>query len=117
MLKVVLLTVLQCLLLSGGQVCFKLAVERIDKFSFAWRWFLDLLTNWWLLASGITLIAATLLWGYILKHFDFSLAYPVTAFSYVFGMLAALLIFHENISLLRWAGVGFIVLGVILIAK
>lgn len=117
MLKVILLTILQCFLLASGQVCFKLAVEKITKFQFLWTYFCDILTNWWLLVSGICLISATVLWGYILKHFEFSVAYPVTAFAYVFGMLAAIFIFHEQVSLMRWIGVGLIILGVSFIVK
>ena len=60
---------------------------------------------------------AMVLWGYILKHFEFSVAYPITAFAYVFGVLAAIFIFHETVSFTRWVGVFFIVLGAFLIAK
>jgi undecaprenyl phosphate-alpha-L-ara4N flippase subunit ArnE len=116
-MKVILFTILQCFLLASGQICFKLAVEKITKFQFSWVYFIDILTNWWLLASGVCLISATVLWGFILKHFAFSLAYPITAFAYVFGVLAAIFIFHETVSIIRWLGVGFIILGVILIAK
>ena len=117
MLKVVILTILQCFLLASGQVCFKLAVEKINKFQWSWNWFTGLMNNWWLLLSGISLISATFLWAYILKHFEFSVAYPVTAFAYVFGMLAAIFIFHETVSITRWIGVGLIILGVLFIAK
>jgi len=117
MLKVIILTIFQCFLLASGQVCFKLAVEKINKFQLAWAFFSDLLTNWWLLASGICLISATILWGFILKHFEFSVAYPITAFAYIFGMLAAIFIFQETVSVMRWFGVGLIILGVFFIAK
>jgi undecaprenyl phosphate-alpha-L-ara4N flippase subunit ArnE len=117
MYKVIILTLFQCFLLAGGHVCFKLAVERIEKFQFSWKYFASLSTNWWLLGSGIFLIFSTLLWGYILKHFEFSIAYPITAFAYIFGMLAALFIFHEIIPLTRWIGVGLIILGVFFIVK
>jgi len=117
MFRVVLLTIFQCLLLAGGQVCFKLAVEKIHKLQWTWSYFVDIITNWWLLASGICLIAATVLWGFILKHFDFSVAYPITAFAYVFGMLAAIFIFHETVPLTRWIGVGLIIAGVVFLAK
>ena len=117
MTKIILLTIFQCFLLASGQVCFKLAVEKIDKFQWSLSYFGDLLTNWWLLASGVFLISATVLWGFILKHFEFSVAYPITAFAYVFGMLAAIFIFHETVSLTRWIGVGLIILGVFFVAK
>ena len=117
MLKVLILTLFQCFLLASGQVCFKLAVEKMNKFQWSWMYFTDLLTNWWLLASGICLISATVLWGFILKYYPFSVAYPATAFAYIFGMLAAIFIFGETVPLTRWVGVGLIILGVFFIAK
>jgi len=117
MLKVIGLTILQCLMLASGQVFFKLAVGTIGRFQWAWRYIFGLLANGWLWASALSLIAATVLWGMILKHFAFSVAYPVTAFAYIFGMLAAIFIFHETVSLSRWIGVGLIIAGVFFIAK
>jgi len=52
-----------------------------------------------------------------LKHFEFSIAYPMTAIAYVFGMLAAIFIFHETVSFTRWIGVGLIIIGVIFLVK
>ena len=117
MTKIIFLTIFQCFLLASGQVCFKLAIEKIEKFQWSLAYLGDLLTNWWLLASGAFLVSATILWGFVLKHFEFSVAYPITAFAYVFGLLAAIFIFHETVSLTRWIGVGFIVIGVLFIAK
>ena len=117
MLKVIVLTIFHCFLLASGQVCFKLAVEKITKFQWSWAYFSDLLTNWWLPASGICLVSATILWGFILKYFEFSVVYPITAFAYIFGMLAAVFIFHETVPPTRWIGVGLIILGAFFIAK
>jgi len=117
MYKVILLTIFQCFLLASGQISFKLAVEKITKFQFTRAYFTGILTNWWLLASGILLISATVLWAFILKHSPFSVAYPITAFAYVFGMLAAILIFNESIPVTRWIGVGLVILGAFFIAK
>jgi len=117
MFKVIILALFQCFLLASGNVCFKLAVERINKFQWSWSFFSDILTNWWLLASGICLISATILWGYILKYFPFSIAHPLTAFSFIFGMLAAIFIFGENVPATRWVGVALIIAGAFFIAK
>jgi undecaprenyl phosphate-alpha-L-ara4N flippase subunit ArnE len=117
MWRIILLSTIQCLFLSGGQVFLKYALNRIDKFSFTWLFFREQLTNWWLLASGICMGAATLLWLYIIKHFDFSIVYPMTSISYLFGMLAAIYVFQEAVPLTRWLGVILVMGGVILIAK
>jgi undecaprenyl phosphate-alpha-L-ara4N flippase subunit ArnE len=54
---------------------------------------------------------------YIIKNFPLSMAYPMVSLSYVMGMLAAILFFHEQIPLVRWIGVFLILSGCVLIAK
>ena len=117
MYKVIILAILQCLLLTGGNVCFKFAVRKMSSFQWSWTYFLEILTNWWLLATGICMVSAAVLWAFILRNFPFSIAYPMTAFAYIFGMLAAVFIFQESVPLTRWIGVGLIILGVFFIAK
>lgn len=56
------------------------------------------------------------LWSTILSKIDLSVAVPVASFSYVFVPLVSIFILHEKISLLRWAGIGFILLGVVFVS-
>ena len=86
---------------------------------FHWDWLFigRQFTNWWFLGCGVCYIAACLLWMHMLKHFPFSVAYPVTSISYVFGMIAAFLFFHEQIPLTRWIGVMLIIGGCYFIVK
>jgi len=116
-MRLILISMLQCLLLAGGQVVLKLALNAMGPFSWTWSFFGRQLTNWWFLATGICYGLATVLWLYILKHFPFSMAYPMISLSYVFGMLAAIFVFHEQVPLTRWVGVALIMGGCILIAK
>jgi undecaprenyl phosphate-alpha-L-ara4N flippase subunit ArnE len=69
------------------------------------------------MSCGICYGIASLLWMYMLKKFPFSIVYPMISLSYVFGMFAAILFFHEQISLYKWLGVLFIVCGCCLILK
>jgi undecaprenyl phosphate-alpha-L-ara4N flippase subunit ArnE len=105
------------LFLAGGQVCLKFAMARMIKFSLTWTFIANVLTNWYLLASGICMALATVLWLYLMKHFAFSVIYPMISISYIFGMLAAIYIFHETIPMTRWLGVLLIMAGIVLIAK
>lgn len=112
MFRLVVLSVLQSAFLCAGQVFLKLAVLRMQKGVGAWRFFVDsLLTNWWLLASGLAMTSAGLLWMYILRHFPLSQAYPLTAVSFVLGMLAGIFIFREQVSPLQWVGMACILVG------
>ena len=45
------------------------------------------------------------------------MAYPMVSLSYVFGMFAAMLVFHEQVPTVRWLGVLLIMAGCVLIAK
>jgi undecaprenyl phosphate-alpha-L-ara4N flippase subunit ArnE len=113
----ILLSTVQSLFLAFGQVALKFAMNRAAGASFTWLFLRGQLTNWWWLASGGCMAAATLLWLYLIKHYNFSMVYPMISISYIFGMLAAIFIFHETVPLIRWLGVLLIMGGVILIAK
>ena len=111
------LVALQTLFISGGQVFLKLAMEKLGKFEWTWAYFKTVLIDWWLLACGISFGFAAVLWMYILKKFPFSQAYPLTSLSFVFGMIAAWLVFGENIPFSRWIGLVLVILGCFLITK
>ena len=108
---------LQTLFLSGGQVLLKLAMVQMGKFEWSKAYFKSVATNWWLLACGISFGCAAVLWMYILKKFPFSQAYPLTSLSFVFGMIAAWIVFGESIPFSRWIGLIFVVMGCFLILK
>ena len=110
------LALVQSLLLCGGQVFVKLAMGAAGRFEWSWSFILSQLTNWWWLACGLSFGGATVLWMYILKHYPFSLAYPLSCLSYAFGMVAAILVFHEQVSWTQWLGVVLIMAGCALIA-
>ncbi len=117
MLKLLTLSLSQCACLAMGQVFLKLAMVKMPKFEFSLSFFTALLTNWNLLFSGLSMGAASLLWFYIIKHYEFSIAYPLISFSYVFGMLAAIFVFHESVPVTRWMGLTLIVLGTFFLLK
>lgn len=116
-MKLLAISILQSALLCGGQVLLKLALQRMGVFSWTLDFFSRNLTNWWFLACGVCYAVATVLWLYIVKHFPFSMAYPMISLSYVFGMVAAIVFFHEQVPASRWIGVFLIMSGCVLIAK
>ena len=117
MWRILGLVALQTLFLSGGQVLLKLALQQLGKFEWSRAFFKSVFTDWWFLACGISFGVATVLWLYILKKFPFSQAYPLTSLSFVFGMIAAWLVFSERIPFSRWVGLILVVLGCFLIMK
>ena len=77
--------------MCSAQSLFKVAAEHMGSFSWTWVFFRDgILTNLWLIASGICGIVGTLEWMYMLRSFPFSQVYPLSSLSFLFGMLAML---------------------------
>ncbi|MDO8535809.1 MAG: EamA family transporter [Candidatus Omnitrophota bacterium] len=56
-------------------------------------------------------------WIVILYKIDLSIAMPVGSFCYIFVPVCAMLFLRENISLVRWAGIICIVLGIHFVAQ
>lgn len=117
MWRIIPYAILQSILLTGGQVFLKFSTNRMPAFSWTRDFWVSMITNWQFAASGLLFGIASLLWMYIVKLFPFSIAYPMVSLSYVFGMLAAIVFFHEEVSIIKWIGVMFIVIGCMLIAK
>ena len=58
-----------------------------------------------------------LLWIKVLSKVELSYAYPMVSLGYVLVMIFSYFLFKENITPLRIAGVLFIILGVVLVAR
>lgn len=118
MLKLIILSITQSFLMCGSQSLFKVAAEKIGPFSWTWAFFRDgIFTNWILLASGICGIAGLLEWLYMLRSYPFSIVYPLSSLSFLFGMVIAVLFFHETVVWSQWVGVLLILAGCGLIVK
>jgi drug/metabolite transporter (DMT)-like permease len=57
------------------------------------------------------------LWILILSKLDLSTAVPVASTNYVILPVLAVIFLHENISVLRWVGIFFIMLGIHFVSK
>ncbi|MBR3648197.1 MAG: EamA family transporter [Paludibacteraceae bacterium] len=118
MIELILLSLLQSLLLCGGQVLLKIALEKMGPFAWTWDfWAHSILLNWWWLGCGLAFLSGAVLWMYIIKNFAFSVAYPLTSLTYIFGMIAAMMLFHETVSVTQWVGILMIMGGCYLVAR
>lgn len=116
MYKLLLLSVIQSILLVCGQTFLKLSLnEVVGKFSFTWQYFKQYLFSLKFFLCGLSFGAATILWFYIIKHFPLNMAYPLISLSFVFGMVAAIFVFHEEVPAIRYIGLVLIIIGTILI--
>lgn len=117
MWRLLILVAIQTLFLSGGQVLLKIAMSKLPRFAFSKAYLFAVLTDWWLLGSGICIGIAAIMWLYILKYFPLSQAYPLTAMAYIFGMIAAIMVFGETVTIGKWIGVALIIAGSILVIR
>ena len=111
------LAVIQSILLTLGQVTLKFGLMRMEPFGWTRSFWISVFANWQFALSGICFGAASLLWMYILKHYPLSSSYPLVSLSDVFGLLAAMVFFQEEVDFYKWLGVSLIVLGCFIIAN
>ena len=117
MILLILLIILQSVVLVAAQTFLKISVELFGKFSWSWQYFKTVFTTWQFAASGICALSAMFIWMYVLKKYEFSVAYPLLSISYVIGLLSAHFIFHEAVPLTRWIGLVIVMIGVFFIVK
>jgi len=112
-----MLALTQCLCTAFGQLLLKVAMNRTPDFSWTCNYFRTLFTNIPFIFSGILVLSGVILWMHILKHYPFSLAYPVSSFSYVIGMITGALLLHESIPYTRWLGLLLILVGIFVLTR
>jgi multidrug transporter EmrE-like cation transporter len=63
----------------------------------------------WILFAGVS----AALWIYVLSRFELSLAFPVsTTLSYILILVLSWLLFGEQMSVMRWIGIGLMCVGI-----
>jgi drug/metabolite transporter (DMT)-like permease len=68
--------------------------------------------------AGLALFGVSaLVWLVVLSRASLSFAYPFAALTYVLILLFDHFVLDEQVPALRWAGVGFIVTGIVLISR
>jgi len=104
-----------------AQFCFKKTAllqhsAAITGISDALRFISVAVANPLLWLALLAIFVLFCLWITILSKVDLSVAVPVASFSYITIPLVSIIFFGEKIPFLRWIGIGFILLGVILVS-
>jgi multidrug transporter EmrE-like cation transporter len=70
------------------------------------------------IAGGLACyVVSVVVWLIGLSRVPVSIAYPMLSLGYVVNAVAAHYLFGESVTLSRWLGIGFIVVGVWLVAR
>ena len=64
----------------------------------------------------LSVITTFVIWSTLLSKIDLSVAVPICSFSYILVPIVSIVCLHEKISLLRWSGILFILVGIILVS-
>lgn len=80
---------------------------------FFWKTF----TNAYVISAVLLTIVAALTWILAVSRAQLSFIYPFMALTYLLVALFSLLIFKENLTILRWLGIIVICLGVFLVSR
>jgi len=110
--------VVQTLTMALSQTTLKIGMQRLDGWTWTWQCFLDkIILNGWLQIAVVLIVVTNVMWLWILKVFPFSVAYPLTALGFIFGLLCSIFILHETVNWNQWVGVALILAGCMLVAK
>ncbi len=109
------------LLNAGAQLLLKAGTNRIGEFAFS----LDnvvpigsrIATSPPILAGLACYVVSVVIWILALSRVPVSVAYPLLSIGYVVNALAAWWLFGESLGAQKLVGIGFIVVGVYLVAR
>ena len=76
----------------------------------------DALASLWTWGGIVTYVLSFLSWLYVLRHLPLGLAFSLINAVHVLVPVASWLFLHESISPRRWAGIGLVLGGIVLIA-
>jgi len=97
------------------QVAFKYTAISIPH-TFDFSWVVGLLMQKWLYFAIIGYIGAFITYMTLLKHAPVGPAYAVSHLEVVTTAIAAMILFHEHMSALQFAGSLLIVAGIVVLA-
>lgn len=102
-------------------LCFKKSalIENevvITKVSDAVSFLMVVFSSPFLWVGLLSVLATFIIWSSLLSKIDLSVAVPICSFSYILIPLASIFFLHEKVSLFRWSGVLFILLGVVFVS-
>jgi len=79
--------------------------------------FATMATQGYFVLGAACYAVSIVVWILGLSRVPVSIAYPLLSVGYIINAIAAHYLFGESVTLTRWLGIGFIVVGVWLVAR
>lgn len=99
------------------QVCFKLAGIHAEPLQASTAWVWRLFTEPWIYGAVLGYLGAFFTWMSLLKHAPIGPAFAASHLEVVTGMLLAVPVFGDHISLTQGIGAAVIVAGILCLAR
>jgi drug/metabolite transporter (DMT)-like permease len=121
-LKILLFLIFSDILETFTQFCFKKSTFGVSGFIIKnyWDAFIfvkSVFFSGFLWIGFLSVFLTFVIWSTILSKIDLSVAVPIASFSYILVPLASIFLLKEEMSLLDWAGIFFIITGVIIVSQ
>ena len=115
------LLMLGVLLNAAAQLLLKAGTNRVGEFAFSLDNILPvgakLVANPPILAGLGCYVVSVVVWVLALSRVPVSVAYPMLSAGYIVNAFAAWMLFGESLTAQKLIGIGFIVVGVFLVAR
>ena len=109
------------LLNAAAQLLLKAGTNRVGEFAFAMDNLvpvgMKLAMNPFILGGLACYVVSVVVWILALSRVPVSVAYPMLSIGYIVNALAAWMLFGESLGAQKLVGIGFIVVGVFLVAR
>jgi len=109
------------LLNAAAQLLLKAGTNAVGHFEFTvgniWPVGLRLAFEPHILSGVTCYVVSLVVWIMALSRVEVSIAYPMLSIGYVINAVAAWYLFGESVTAVRMVGIGFIVVGVFLVAR
>jgi len=109
------------LLNAAAQLLLKAGTNRVGEFAFALDNVLPVgvkvATSPFILAGLGCYVVSVVVWILALSRVPVSVAYPMLSVGYIVNAVAAWMLFGESLGAQKLVGIGFIVVGVFLVAR
>ena len=109
------------LLNAGAQLLLKAGTNVLGVITLTRETWLDtfakMATQGYFVLGAACYAVSIVVWILGLSRVPVSIAYPLLSVGYIINAIAAHFLFGETVTLTRWFGIGFIVVGVWLVAR
>jgi multidrug transporter EmrE-like cation transporter len=114
-----LIMIISILLAVAGQVLMKKGMMAFGTFPVSQliSKVIPMFLNPWVFFGFVCFGLSSIFWLVVLSRMQLSLVYPMVSVAYVLVAILSWYFFKENLSLVRWAGIALIILGVYFISR